>query len=148
MCVSNDSTPAVLTAVPAGRAALSRALDGLDAGRLLVVVLCAGWCGACREFRPVFERIAQSHADASFLWLDVEDDSALIEDIDVENFPTLAVYGPAGPLHYGVSLPHESVVARLVETLVRQSRVIAAEPAVEVLPALLRQLVAGSAQQG
>ncbi len=83
---------------------------------LVVLALCAQWCGTCREFRPTLERLAEARRDVVFAWADVEDDAELVGDLDVENFPTLALFRAGVTLHYGVSLPHESVVARLVET--------------------------------
>lgn len=106
---------------------------------LLVVALCAAWCGACREFRPVFERIATVQPDAAFVWLDVEDDSVIAGDIDVENFPTLAVYRNGTAVHFGISLPHEAVIARLVKALAEGARPIAVGDAVADLPNLLRE---------
>ncbi|GAB1459451.1 hypothetical protein MASR2M50_12250 [Thauera sp.] len=84
---------------------------------LVVLALCAQWCGTCREFRSTLERLAEARHDIVFAWADVEDDAELVGDLDVENFPTLALFRAGVALHYGVSLPHESVVARLVETL-------------------------------
>ena len=124
------------------RAALHAGFGRLARGDgLLVVLLCAAWCGACREFRPTFERIAAAQPGATCLWLDVEDDSALTDAIDVENFPTLAIYGQAGVLHHGVSVPHEAVVARLVQSLLGSRRTVPAEAGVVDLPAALRAYV-------
>ena len=53
-----------------------------------------------------------------FLWLDIEDDNELCGDIDIENFPTLAIYRGTRLLHYGVSLPQEGTVARLIDSIV------------------------------
>ena len=83
----------------------------------LVVALCAAWCDTCGEFRATFERIAQSRPQMLFLWLDIEDDSEICGDIDVENFPTLAIYRGTHLLHYGVSLPQEGTVARLIDEI-------------------------------
>jgi thioredoxin reductase (NADPH) len=70
------------------------------------------------------------------VWLDIEDDSATCDDIDVENFPTLAVYRGSMPLHFGVSLPHEGTVARLVDALAERPAALADAPAgVAALPA-------------
>ena len=88
-----------------------------DPMRLVVVSLCADWCDTCKEFRDAFERIAAARASMSFVWLDIEDDSAIVGDIDVENFPTLAVYRGDSVLHFGVSLPQEGTVARLVDAM-------------------------------
>ena len=84
---------------------------------MIVVCLCAAWCDTCTEFRIAFDRIARQRPDMRFVWLDVEDDSALCGDIDVENFPTLAVYRGRSPVHFGVCLPHETTVGRLLDAL-------------------------------
>ena len=87
--------------------------------RLVVVALCASWCGTCREFAATFADLAATHADMAFVWADVEDDADLLGDLDVENFPTLALYRAGTPLHFGVSLPHPPVVARLIEAVAK-----------------------------
>jgi thioredoxin 1 len=89
---------------------------------LFVVCLCAAWCDTCAEFRATFDTLARQHAGATFVWLDVEDDSALVGDIEIENFPTLAVFRGGKPLFYGVTMPQEGVVARTLDSLARQDR--------------------------
>ena len=89
----------------------------LGAAALVVVAFCADWCGTCREFRPVLERIAAAHPEWLVAWADIEDDAGLVGDIDVDNFPTLAVFRDGRPLHFGVSLPHENLVDRLLQTI-------------------------------
>jgi len=89
---------------------------------LLVACLCATWCKTCTEFRGTFDKLAAANAGAKFVWLDVEDDSALVGDIDIENFPTLAVFHGDKPLFYGVTMPQEGVVARTLASLTREDR--------------------------
>ena len=114
----------VLTATD--RDALARAFAG-DA-RLVVVSMCAAWCDTCNEFRVAYERIARSRPECAFVWLDIEDDAAIAGDIDVENFPTLAIYRGSAPLHFGVSLPHETTVGRLVDALADSGQPLADAP--------------------
>lgn len=85
--------------------------------RVVVLALCAEWCGACREFRPLLERIAAARPQLLFAWADTENDADALGDVDVDDFPTLLVARGATVLHYGVSLPLEAVVARLVDVL-------------------------------
>jgi thioredoxin reductase (NADPH) len=93
-----------------------------EGDRLLVACLCATWCETCTEFRVTFDKLAASNCDFKFVWLDVEDDSALVGDIDIENFPTLAVFRGDKPLFYGVTMPQEGVVARTLASLMRDDR--------------------------
>jgi len=106
----------------------------------MVVCLCAAWCDTCTEFRVAFDRIASQRPAMRFVWLDIEDDSDVCGDIDVENFPTLAVYHDDRLLHFGVSLPQEGTVARLVDAMAAGSGTNAAAPdPVLELPQRLRQ---------
>src|SRR5437764_3512211 len=107
--------------------------------RTTVVALCAAWCDTCGEFRGAFERIAASRPEALFVWLDIEDDAEVCGDIDVENFPTLAIYRGSALLHYGVSLPQEGAVARLVDEIGASAETMRDAPvAVTALPRALR----------
>ena len=96
--------------------------DPADRGALLVACLCATWCKTCTEFRGTFDKLAKERAGVRFVWLDVEDDSALVGDIEIENFPTLAVFRGDQPLFYGVTMPQEGVVARTLASLMREDR--------------------------
>jgi thioredoxin len=96
--------------------------DQGDEEALLVACLCAAWCKTCGEFRDTFERLSKANTEAKFVWLDVEEDSALLGDIEIENFPTLAVFRGEKPLFYGVTMPQEGVVARTLASLSREDR--------------------------
>jgi thioredoxin 1 len=128
----------IFTASEADRDQLAAAFA--DPQRLIVVSLCADWCDTCREFRVTFESIAKDRPNATFLWLDIEDDSAIAGDIDVENFPTLAIYRGERVMHFGVSLPQQGTVARLVDAMIERSTTLADAPEpVRDLPAALRR---------
>ena len=81
--------------------------------------------------------LAAEHPDRSFVWLDVEDDADLAGDINVENFPTLAVFRRDRLVHFGVSLPQGGIVTRLLSYLDADSETVEAEEAVTALPTLL-----------
>jgi thioredoxin 1 len=84
---------------------------------LWVVCLCAEWCGACREYRPLFEQVARAHPSLRFAWVDIEDHAELADDFDVETFPTLLVAGESGTRNLGPLLPHAETLARLLGAL-------------------------------
>jgi thioredoxin 1 len=111
-----------------------------DGAPQVVVLLCAAWCDTCAEVRVAFERIAAANADMMFIWLDIEDDSDICGDVEVENFPTLAIFRGDRLLHFGVSLPQEGNVARLVAQCARQGAPTVTSPvAVTQMAAKLRQ---------
>ena len=117
---------------------MDRHAASLPAAAATVVVLCAAWCDTCRAFRPVFDRLAAAHRDARFIWLDAEDDAALVGDIDLENFPTLAVFRDDVTVFFGACLPQPAVIGRLIAALKQGEPVPASVPvAVAALPRLL-----------
>ncbi len=91
------------------------------AGEFLVSCLCAEWCGTCREYRPGFEALAQKFPGVAFRWVDVEDEPALVGDLDVENFPTLVIQRGHDVLFFGPMLPMLHLLERLLQTFLAQS---------------------------
>lgn len=81
---------------------------------LLVACLCADWCGTCRDYRPVVEQQAAAFG-ARFIWLDIEDDEALVEGIDVDDFPTVLIGRGDDVLFFGPLTPQPQTVARLLQ---------------------------------
>ncbi len=82
---------------------------------ILVACLCANWCGTCREYQPLFEQLQAQLPNIRFLWIDVEDESDLVDPIEVENFPTLLIAKP-GTVHcFGTVTPHRETLLRLIE---------------------------------
>ena len=129
----------VLTTAESEREAIATAFAGQQ--QLVVVSLCADWCDTCKQFRSAFEAIARARPSIAFIWLDIEDDSAVAGDIDVENFPTLAIYRGDDVLHFGVSLPHEGTVARLVDEMAERTSAVSNAPEeVRELPQMLKDL--------
>jgi thioredoxin 1 len=83
----------------------------------LVACLCAEWCDTCVAYRPGFLAMAERFPRAEFRWVDIEDDAEAVEDIDVENFPTILVRRGEETLFHGVMLPHHEHLQRLLEKL-------------------------------
>jgi len=81
---------------------------------LLVACLCADWCGACREYKPLFDSLAIKFPNVRFLWVDVEDEADLIDPIEVEDFPTILIAKDQNPLFFGTVLPHIETLERLI----------------------------------
>jgi len=87
------------------------------AARPLVACLCAQWCGACRDYRPVFAAVAaRFEGIADFAWIDVEDESDALGDPDIENFPTLLIVNDGAALFLGPVMPQAQTAERLVRS--------------------------------
>jgi thiol-disulfide isomerase/thioredoxin len=87
------------------------------AHRWWAVCLCAQWCGTCRDYRPLFEELARAHPQVRFEWVDIEDESDLAGELDVETFPTLLLGRGATALFLGPLVPQAAVLVRLLGSL-------------------------------
>jgi thioredoxin 1 len=63
----------------------------LTAGGLLLVDFWAAWCGPCRMFGPVFERVSGKHPDAVFGKVDTQAQPELAAAFGVSSIPTLVM---------------------------------------------------------
>ena len=116
---------------------------------LLVACLCAAWCRTCDAYHDtlvaVRDALRAAHPEATlrFVWVDIEDESELVGNLDIEDFPTLLVARDADVLFFGPLLPHAQTLDRLVRGALAGDLppLPAAElaPDVRALPARLRQ---------
>jgi len=58
---------------------------------LALVDFWAAWCGPCRMFGPIFDRVSQQHPDAVFAKVDTEAQQALAASFGITSIPTLMI---------------------------------------------------------
>jgi thioredoxin 1 len=86
---------------------------------LTAVCLCAAWYPVCAAYVPVFASRAGS--DWSVEWIDIEDESDLIGDYEVEQFPTLLVFD-AERIYFASPLrPDASTLGRVLASCEQRS---------------------------
>lgn len=106
---------------------------------VLVVCLCAQWCGTCRDYRQRFAKVQAQFPALQFLWIDVEDEADLLDPLDVDDFPTLLLAVGDTPHFFGPLAPQADTLARLLRALTENSAAPAlADAAVTALVARIR----------
>jgi len=65
---------------------------------IVLIDFWAAWCGPCRQFAPVFERVSERNADAVFAKVDTEAEPELAEKYGITAIPTLVVYRDGIPV--------------------------------------------------
>ena len=51
----------------------------------------AEWCGPCKTFGPIFEKVSEQHPDITFGKVDTEEQQALGAAFNIRSIPTLMV---------------------------------------------------------
>ena len=106
---------------------------------LWVLCLCAEWCGTCREYQPLFNQLAADMPQARFIWVDVEEHDDLLQDLDIENFPTLLIADADQQSRFsGTVLPHLETLQRMCKAaLAGDLPLVTDEEWLTVVPGLL-----------
>jgi len=81
---------------------------------ILLIHWGAKWCAPCRDFDPLFQRVAERHPDITFARVDVDTQAELVETLGVQALPALMVLRDGFLLLNHVGLLLEPVLEDLV----------------------------------
>jgi thioredoxin 1 len=58
----------------------------------VIVDYWAPWCGPCRGFAPVFEKVSEQHPDVVFAKVNTEAEQEIASHFQIRSIPTLMVF--------------------------------------------------------
>ena len=58
----------------------------------VIVDYWAPWCGPCRGFAPVYERVAEKHPDVVFAKVNTDEEQEIAAHFQIRSIPTLMVF--------------------------------------------------------
>lgn len=59
---------------------------------ITLVDFWADWCGPCKQFAPVYERVSEQHPDVTFAKVDTEANQMLSAQLQITAIPTLMAF--------------------------------------------------------
>src|SRR3712207_5174948 len=65
---------------------------------IVLIDFWAAWCGPCRQFAPVYERVSEKNADVTFAKVDTEAEPELAQMYGITSIPTLVAYRDGIPV--------------------------------------------------
>ena len=94
--------------------------DTVEKPGIVFIDWWAEWCGPCRGFAPVYERVAEANPEITFAKIDTDQEQELAAAFNINSIPTLMIFRDGIPLFAQPgALPQEAL-----EELVQKARAL------------------------
>ena len=65
--------------------------ETIETNETIIIDFWAEWCGPCRQFGPIFEKVAENNPDIKFAKVNTEEQKELAGQFGIQSIPTLAI---------------------------------------------------------
>jgi thioredoxin 1 len=92
----------------------------VDGNEFVLVDFWAAWCGPCRQFSPVYDKVSEGNPDLVFAKVDTEAQQELAAAFEIRSIPTLMIIRDRTVIY---SQPG-ALPAPALEDLIKQARAV------------------------
>jgi thioredoxin 1 len=66
--------------------------DTITGNDIIIVDFWASWCGPCKSFAPIYEKVSEKYDDIVFAKINTEDEQELAASFQIRSIPTLMIF--------------------------------------------------------